>query len=76
MKDAAIKLYSETRGSKHQLATIAESLSGWNGGRTVPGSPDDILNYMAYLYRVFKENSLYLAKEFPRMLLNKLAGKM
>jgi len=47
MRDAAIRLYTETRTSNHMLAIIAESMSGWSGGRTAPGSPEDILNYMA-----------------------------
>jgi hypothetical protein len=64
MKDAAIKLYTETRGNQYQLAAIAESMSGWSGGRIVPGSPDDILNYIA-TYIAFSKKVALFGKRVP-----------
>ena len=47
MKDAATKLYTESRVRRHRLASLAENLSGWSGEGITSGTPEDILDYMA-----------------------------
>lgn len=64
MKEAAINLYTESRGKAHQLAAIAESMSGWKSGRLTDGSPEDILNYMA-TYIAFCKKIAVRGKRVP-----------
>ncbi|TKB77286.1 MAG: hypothetical protein E8D42_14295 [Nitrospira sp.] len=64
MKDAATKLYTESRVRGHRLASIAEKLSGWSDGGITSGTPDDILNYMA-TYIAFSKKTPLFGRRIP-----------
>jgi hypothetical protein len=74
MRDAATKLYTESRVRGHRLASIAENLSGWSGEGITSGTPEDILDYMATYIASSRKVPLF-GKRVPSTVVELISSK-